>query len=239
MRTWSASSCPSSSGAACSGPATAGQRCASTWGSGAPRPHTVAEPRRPLRGHPGDRRRHAGRGTDGGHGAGRVRRRRHQGRAAGRRRPLAHLGRSQGRHRPLLEEHEPQQALCHARPQSPRRPGGVPPVARRQRRGRREQPPQRPGQVVPRLRVGARGPSPPRDAPCQRLRPRRPRQRPPGVRHPGRGHERVRPCHRTAGRPPDAPTLLPGRRRRGPIRHLRGDDGAVPPRPPWRRRPAG
>ena len=47
---------------------------------------------------------------------GRVRRRGHQGRAARRRRPAAHLGRAQGRHRPVLEEHEPQQALRHARP---------------------------------------------------------------------------------------------------------------------------
>ena len=77
-----------------------------------------------------------------------------------------------------------------------------------------------------------------RDAPHHRLRPRRPQERPAGLRHPRRGDERLRPRHRPARRPADAAAVHAGRRRRVAGRHLRGDDGALPPRRARRRRPA-
>ena len=60
----------------------------------------------------------------------------------------------------------------------------------------------------------------------------------PGFGTLGRGHERVRPRHGPARRPPDAAPVLPGRRHRGPVGHVRRDDGALPPRPARRLGPA-
>ena len=130
----------------------------------------VPEPRPPAPGHPRHRRGHPGGRADGRHDARRVRRRGDQGRTARGGRPVAHLGRPEGRRRPVLEEHEPQQAVRHARPATSRRPGAVPPPARRERRLRGEQPAERAGQVGPRLRVGARRASPGRDAARERVR---------------------------------------------------------------------
>ena len=122
-RTSSASWCPSCSAGACSGTRYTGHDAARASRPGAP--GVVARCLTPrsarCEGLRVDRRRHAGRRADGGDDAGRVRRRGDQGRAAGRRRPAADLGRAEGRHRPVLEEHEPQQAVRHARPAQRRR----------------------------------------------------------------------------------------------------------------------
>ncbi len=64
---------------------------------------------------------------------------------------------------------------------------------------------------------------------------RRAQERPAGLRHPGRGHERLRPRDRPARRPADPAALLPGRRRGLAVGHGRRDDGALPPRRPRRR----
>ena len=82
-----------------------------------------------------------------------------------------------------------------------RRPGAVPPSPRRHRRLRGEQPAERARQVGPRLRVGARRTSAGRDAARERVRPRRPQERPARLRHPRRGDERVRPRDGPARRP--------------------------------------
>ncbi len=89
-----------------------------------------------------------------------------------------------------------------------------------------------------RLGVGARPPPPRRDVPHHRLRAGRPEERPARLRHPGRGHERLRPARRPARRPADPPAVHAGRRRGVDGRHLRGDDGALPPRRARGRRPA-
>ena len=228
---------PSCSAAACSATATPVPPCARTSGSSARSPLSMADGAagpagRAASGGGG----HAGRRADGGHGAGRVRRRGHQGGTSPGRAIRCAPGATAGRHRPGVEEREPQQALRHPRPAPGRGPGPVPPAARRQRRAGGGQPTERPGPMGHRLRVGPRGPSPDRDAPHHRLRPGWAQERPPGLRDPGRGHERVRPRDRAARRAAHAAAVHAGRRRGLAGRHLRGDDGPVPPRRPRRRR---
>ncbi|KPI20340.1 hypothetical protein OK074_1169 [Actinobacteria bacterium OK074] len=70
----------------------------------------------------------------------------------------------------------------------------------------------------------------PGDGARHRLRGGRPEVRPAGLRHARRGDERLRPPHRQSGRTPHPPVVHARGRGRGPHRHLRRDDGAVPPR---------
>ena len=77
-----------------------------------------------------------------------------------------------------------------------------------------------------------------RDAARHRLRAGRAEERPPRLRHAGRGDERVRPRDGPARRAADAAAVHAGRRRRLARRHVRGDDGALPPRRARRRGPA-
>ncbi len=65
-----------------------------------------------------------------------------------------------------------------------------------------------------------------------------PQERPPRLRHPGRGHERVRPPDRPARRAAHPAAVHAGRRGGRPGGDVRGDDGPLPPGRARRRRPA-
>ncbi len=166
----------------------------------------------------------------------RLRRRRHQGRAprGGRRHPHARLARPRRRRHALVEVARPQQAHHRTRPQGRRRPRPVSASRRYRRRGDRELSPGHARTIGARPRRPPRAQRRSRHHQGQRVRADRPLRGPTGVRHAGRGAERIRrPQRRTRRRSP-APA-------RGPDRRGHGAGGCVRHhgRCPFWRRPGG
>ena len=150
-----------------------------------------------------------------GDGAGRVRRRGDQGRASPARAiPCARGATASDGIGAGVEERQPQQALRHPRPAPGRGPGAVPRAARRERRARRR--------ATGRARSSAGASTTSRSTPrhphvvmlhISGYGKGGPKSDRPGLRHPGRGHERLRPRHRPARRAADPAAVHAGRRR--------------------------
>ena len=99
--------------------------------------------------------------------------------------------------------------------------------------------PTRLGPVGGRLRGGPPSPPAAGHAPHHRLRAGWTQERPARLRHAGRGHERLRPPDRATRWSADPAAVHAGRRGGRPGRHLRGDDGPLPPGRARGRRPTG